>query len=101
LHPGVAGGAWDRGLAAQVGRDEWAHDVPAELLFEIQHVVPDAERPRDATRVREIVQRAAAAGPPRLAGVIPELHREADHLVSLVAQKEPGDRGIDAPGHGD
>ncbi len=101
LDLGVARGARDRRLPGQIGGDEGAHDVAAELLLEVEHVVADSQRPGDAARVGQIVQRAASAGAAGLARVIPELHREADDLVALLLQEKRGDRGIDPARHGD
>ena len=80
--------------------DEGPDDVAAEFLLEVQDVVPDSERPRDAPRVGKVVERAAAAGPAGLGRVVPELHGQADDLVPRLLQQERGDRGVHPARHG-
>src|SRR6185503_2841979 len=100
LDLGVAGRARDRRVAGEVGADEGPDDVAPELLLEIEHVVADPQRPRRAARIAEIIERAAAPRTAGVAGVVPELHREAHDLVALVAEKERGHRRVDAARHG-
>ena len=71
----------------QVRGDEGPHDVAPELVLQVQDVMRDVQRPGHAARVRQVVGRAAAAGAAPFAGVVPELHREADDLVALLFQK--------------
>src|SRR5262249_4391813 len=101
LHLAVAGRARNGSLHRQVGGDEGRDDALAELLLEVQDVVRNFERPGGGPGVGEVFGGAAAAGPPGLPGVIPELHREPDDLVSLLLQEQGGDRGIDSSGHSD
>jgi hypothetical protein len=64
--------------------------------------VRDPERPRHASRVGEVVDRAAAAvlGLAAPEGVV-HLHRQADDVVSGGLQDVRGSRGIDPARHGD
>src|SRR5262249_3939240 len=88
LQPRVARGARDRGLAGEVRGDERGHDFTAELLLEVDDVVRNLQLPGGAASVRDVVERAAAPGPARLGGMVPELHGQADDLVPLLLEKE-------------
>ena len=101
LHLRVAGGAGNRRFSGEIGGDEGTHDPFAEFLLEVENVVRDAESPGHPARVGEVVERAAAPRLTRIAGMVPELHREADDLVPLFLQKQGGDRGVHSAGHGD
>ncbi len=78
-----------------------------EALFEVDHVVGDAEVLRDEARVVDVVERAAAAGcaafghkfgePP----LVPKLHGEADDLVAAALQQACDDGAIHSARHGD
>ena len=74
---------------------EVRHHVLAELRFEIDDVVGDADGGGDAAGVVEIVDRAAGAeralpGLGHLAVVI-QLHRHTDDVVTLLGEQGRGD----------
>jgi hypothetical protein len=64
--------------------------------------VGEADVGGDASSIVKIVDRAARAKCVAVpAGLIVQLHRETDHVVSLLRQERGGHRGIDSAGHGD
>ena len=79
--------------------NEVRDDRVLELAFEIQNVVWNTECVRDTLGVVQIVERAATAKG-LLPSLIVELHRQADHVKTLLGEQGRGDRGIDAAGHG-
>src|SRR5580765_716837 len=95
----VAGDAGNGRLAIQITVDERLHHVALEFLLEVQDVERKTQFFRDATRIIDIIQRAAT-GRQRLtifvhtdaAPLVPQLHRKTDELVALLLQ-DGGRRG--------
>src|SRR5262249_9509986 len=83
-----------RGVLAHEVRD----DMLAELLLEIEDVVRDVDRHRNATGVVQILDGAAAAKR-MLARLIVELHRQANDLMTLLGEQGRGHRRIHAARH--
>ena len=89
----VAEAAGDGRAPGKILLDERTNHVALEALLVIDHVVRDADLLGDAAGVVNIVERAAASlhglGHALLAGeaaLVPELHGQADDVVSLGAQ---------------
>ncbi len=88
--------------------DEWPHDLALEAVLRVHEVVGDAEVLGDATRIVDIVNRAAAAldcfGHALAAGqpaLVPELKRETDDrmpwacsIAATVDESTPPDMAI-------
>jgi hypothetical protein len=100
----VARNAGDRSAPRKVSFHEWADDPALELILEIEHIKREAQLFGDTPRVVDIIERAAARrlrlavgrqSPP----LVPQLHREADDVVTLVLQECSRDRTIDAAAH--
>ena len=88
LHIAVAVDAGVRRESGFVGTDKFIDDFLSEIVGEIEDIVGDAELVADASGVLDIVERAACVRA-RYAGVfvVIELHRRADALVAVLAQK--------------
>src|SRR5207302_9235893 len=93
LQTAVAGNTRNRRLAIQIAVDERLHYVALEFLFQIQNIERKAQLLRDATRVVNVIQRAAARRQrvaifvhTDTAALVPQLHREADQFVPLLLQ---------------
>jgi hypothetical protein len=89
LQLGVARDAGDRCPTAKIILNKGANDCPLELFFKIEHVERNTQIVSDATRVVNIVERAAPRRLRLLIGrkpssLIPQLHREAHDVVSLA-----------------
>ena len=104
----VAQTAGDRSATGKILLDEWTHYVPLKSVLVIDDVVGDADGLCYAARVVNVIERTTAAlhglGHSRMASqtaLIPELHREADDIVSLGAEHGRDGGGIDSTGHGD
>ncbi len=103
----VAEAARDGRASREILGDERTHDVALETLFVIDHVIRNAEVLGDAAGVVNIVERAAAAGyllghalVSGEAALVPELHSQADDVVSFGAQHGRDGGGIDSARHG-
>jgi hypothetical protein len=91
-----------KGSAARgVLPDEVRHHLLVELALEIQDVVRDADRRRHFAGIVQIVERAAAAEGGLTLGLVVELHRQTNHVVTLLGEQGRGDRRVDAARHGD
>src|SRR5438270_6808992 len=99
----VAEAARDGRASGKIIGDEGADDVAFEALFVIDDVIGNADVLGDAACVVDIVEGAAAAG--HLLGhalvsgeaaLVPELHGQADDVVSLGAQHGGNGGGIDS-----
>jgi hypothetical protein len=79
-HAGVRSTA--RGIVADKGID----DMCPELVFEVHHVVPDAELPGDAPGVVDVFDAAALLVAAELfgAGLRPEAHGDTHDVVALL-----------------
>ena len=104
----VAQTARDRSATGKILFDEWANYVALEPVLVIDDIVRDADGLRYAACVVNVIERTAAAPyglrHSRMASqtaLIPELHREADDIVSLGAEHGRDGGGIDSTGHGD
>src|ERR1700734_362686 len=103
----VAQAARDGRAPGQIFLDEGLHDVALEPVFVIDYVIWDAQSFSNAAGVVDIVERTATAlprlghafvsGEPTL---VPELHGQADDLVSVGAQHGRDGRGVDSARHG-
>src|ERR1700730_16707968 len=99
----VAEIARDGRAAGQILRDEWTHHLALETLFVIDHVIRNADVLGHAAGIVDVVERAAAAGyllghalVSGEAALVPELHGEADDVVSLGTQHGRNGGGIDS-----
>ena len=79
------------GVRVDVRRD----DVLVEVVAEVEHQVIDAELLRDAAGVVDVGHRAAAG----VTVAAPQLHRDADDLVTGALQQQRGNRRVDTTGH--
>ncbi len=77
--------------------DVGSHDVTQEVVAEVEDRVVDAQLLRDAPGVIDITDRAAAA----VALASPQLHRDADDVVTGLEQQRGGHGRVDAARHGD
>ena len=103
----VAQAAGDRRASRQILFDERLHDLALESVFMIDHVIRDAESLGDTARVVDIVERAAAAlhcfrhaFVPSQTALVPQLHGQADDVVSLGAKHGRDGRRVDSARHG-
>ena len=73
--------------------DEGLDDFALEAVFEVEHVVGDAEVLRDMASVIHVVERAAAANRPSgrhelgHAALVPKLHGHADDRYAVAVEK--------------
>ena len=103
----IAQAARDRRAPGKILRDERTHHVVLEALLLIDDVIRNAERLGHAARVVNVVDRAAAslhrlrhALVTGQAALVPELQRESDDGVALLAQQRGDGGGVDSSGHG-
>ena len=100
LDLGVTEAAGDRSIAREVLLHKGTHHALLELLLEIHHVIRDAQEICHSASVVYVVKRAAAAAgvtgcggtllealQPRQPPLIPQLHRESDHLQGIVGTR--------------
>ncbi len=78
-------------------------DPLPELLLQVPAVIGNAEQRRDAARILDCVERAAAPVLRRFLHVVarPLLQGDADNVVPLRLQERGRDRGINTTGHRD
>src|SRR5262249_18905844 len=100
LQVAVAVHAGDGRPSRGVLADEVRDHVLLELVLEVDDVVGNADRPRGAPGVVEIVQGAAAAELHLALRLVIELHGQTDHIVTLARQQGCCHRRIHAPTHG-
>ena len=106
LHIGVAIRTGDGRAPSKILIHEGANNAFFKLFLEIHDVVRKIEMLRDALRVVDIVERAAAMLRRAVAlqfgeaALIPELHGEANNGPALLLHDGSDGGGIDAPGHG-
>ena len=104
LQEGVTASAGQRRSPTQVIPDKGLDHPPLEFLFQIQDIEAQSQLLGNSTGVVDIIQRAAAAKLVaavglRVASIIPQLHRAADHLKAGLFE-ENGCRGtVDTPTH--
>src|SRR5216684_3694033 len=103
----VAEAARDGRASGEILGDEGADDVALEALFVIDHVVRNADVLGYAAGVVDVVERAAAAGDllghafvSGEAALVPELHGQADDVVSLGAEHGGDGGGVNSARHG-
>ena len=101
LQLAVALHAGDRGATDGILPDERRDDRGIELPFEVHHVVRDAERGGRASRIVQVIERAASAELSFTRLLVVELHREPDNVMALLDQLCGGDRRVDPSRHGD
>ncbi len=99
FHVLVAGDAWDRRLAGDIGAGERLDDLPSKALLIIEHIVGNAQPGRDVPRVVDILPGATGALAMGGFAMVVELHRHADDIVALGGERGRGDRRIDAARH--
>ena len=98
----IARGAGARRFAREVRIDERRDDLFGEELPPIERKMREPERIGRAPRVVLVLRRAAAAVAPRgarIVGVVPEVERDADHLIPRVVEARRRDGGVDAAAH--
>ncbi len=107
FHVTVAERTRNRSAALNVIRNEWLDYILLEAVFKIDDVVRELEMFRDALRVVNIINRAAAMAAMTIArefgkaALIPELHGETDDVFTARTQ-DCGDGGaIHSAAHGD
>src|SRR5258706_14109425 len=103
----VAEAAGDGRAYGKIVGDEGADDVALQALFVIDHIVWNADVLGDAAGVVDVVELATAAGyllghalVSGEAALVPELHGQADDVVSLSAEHGRDGGGIDSARHG-
>ncbi len=102
LDVGVAVDARRRGLAREVGVEEWLEHAGIEFALEVHDVERDAELGRDPPRVVGGVERAAALLELGVrVGDVVEPHPDPDHVVALAVQERRRDRGVHPARHRD
>src|SRR5271167_2029441 len=104
----VAEAARDGRTPGKIFRDERANDLALEALLVIHHVIRNADVLGDAAGIVNIVEGAASSlhglghafvtGEPAL---VPELHGQADEVVSFGVQHGRDGGRIDTARHGD
>ena len=100
LQIAVAVNAGVGGLPPLVGRGEAVHDLTAEFVGEIEHIVGHIQLVRHAAGVLHILQRAAgaAAGDADVLVAV-QRHGSADAVPPLLLHEGSGDAGINAAAH--
>ena len=99
FHCAVAVDAGIRRLAAQIALHELPDHLFAELLREVEHIMPHTEPEGDRTGILRVIERAAGLVGHGGIGIVKELHRAADALVSRLLRQKSGHAGIDAAAH--
>jgi hypothetical protein len=92
--------AFDAGVrrhATSVGVQVRTDHMLVELVTEVEHVVVNVERVRDAASVIDIGNRTAS----RIALSAPQFHRDAHDLMALLDEQRCGDGAVHTPRHGD
>ena len=74
------------------------HDA-LELIGLVNHVMWNAERMRHAARIGDRLRPAAFVLRSRDTILRPDLHRDADDVVALLAQQISGDAGVHSTAH--
>ena len=82
---------------------KWSTTCSLNCVFEVHHVVADAELPRHAARVVDILDAAALLVALELVRALfrPEPHRHADDVVALLMQQRGRHGAIHSAGHAD
>src|SRR5580704_15886628 len=103
----IAQTAGNRCAPGKILGDEWTHHVLLEALLLIYDVIRNAKRLGHAARVVNVVdgataslhrlRHALATSQPAL---VPELKREPDHVIALLAQQCRNGGGVHSSGHG-
>ena len=94
LQIAVAMRAGQRRTPGGVLLHEVRHDLLVELPLEVQDVVRDIDRRRDAPRIVQVVDRAAAPERPAVLALtrgVVQLHRQTDDVVALLGEQGRGD----------
>jgi hypothetical protein len=75
----------------------------AELLFEVEDVVADAQLPGDAAGIVDVFDAATLLVAAELlgAGFCPQAHGGAHDVVALFEEHGGGDGAVDSAGHAD
>ncbi len=97
----VAADAGVRSSPGGILADEVVDHRGLEFLFEVHHVVANAQLPRHPACVANILDRAALLVPLELvrASFRPQPHGHADDLVALLMQQRSRHGAIDSAGH--
>jgi hypothetical protein len=103
----VAQAARNRRAPGKILVNKRTHHVALKALLMVHHVIRNSQLLGHATRVIHVVNRAAASlhllrhalvsGQPAL---VPELHRQANHVMPLSAQHGRNGGRIHTAGHG-
>src|ERR1019366_8815008 len=103
----IAQTARDRRAPGKILRDKWTYHIVLEAILLIDDVIWDTERLSHATRVVNVIDGAAAplhglghAFVTGQAALVPELQREPDDVVALLAQQCGDGGGVHSSGHG-
>ena len=91
LQIAVAMGAGQRRSSGGVLPNEVGDDAVAKLLLEVDDIVGKANNGRDAARVVEIVERTAPAPCLLAAALVVQLHRQTNHVMTLLGEQRRGD----------
>ena len=81
----VTGNTWIRRVSVQIFLYKVIHDIFFELFFEVHHVIRDLKPFRNPSGIIDSAQTTAAAVLFLLyiRLILPDLHCDADHIVSL------------------
>src|SRR5664279_912873 len=103
----IAQAARDRRAPGKILRDKWAYHIVLEAILLIDDVIWNAERLSHATRVVNVIDGAAAPlhglGHALVTGqsaLVPQLKRESDDVVALLAQQCRDGGGVHSSRHG-
>ena len=101
LDRAVARDTGARRAPRQVRVDERVDHFAAKEVAAIERVVRDPQLVGHAPRVVLIFGSAAAPANRAVVGIIPEVQRDADHVVPRLDEPRGGDRRVNPAAHGD
>src|SRR5262245_52595994 len=102
LQPGIAGDAWIGGPPFQVIADKVIDHPMPELLFKIKHIERNSQSGSDPPSITCVLLRTARAkGTPVGGSIIPHLHEDPYHLVTLLGQQRCRRRTVHSAAHGE
>ncbi len=101
LHIPVTGDTWIGRSARQIFLHEIIHDAAPENIPEVHHIVRDIQHLRHPARIRRCTRPVAvpAALGYTLCLLLPHLHSDPGHIISLLFQKIGCHRRIHTAGH--
>lgn len=98
LQLAVAVQAGVRGAARAVFRDKMPHDLAAEKVAQVEHLMGDAHLRGDARGLLDVVGAAAGAG---TVLIMVQPQRDAGNSIALPLQQEDAGGAVHAAGHTD